>query len=133
MRQIKIYATLTFLILLTTSITAGARPLIQKIQSEACDNPSTQVDMNICAAEEFKAADTKLNQVYNRHIKGLDPSHKEALQKAQRIWISYRDLACHSFSLSAEGGSMQGMLVNMCRTRLTSERTRLLNDQFAEG
>ncbi len=133
MRQIKIYATLTFLILLTTSITAGARPLIQKIQSEACDNPSTQVDMNICAAEEFKAADTKLNQVYNRHIKGLDPFHKEALQKAQRIWISYRDLACHSFSLSAEGGSMQGMLVNMCRTRLTSERTRLLNDQFAEG
>ncbi|GJM02533.1 MAG: hypothetical protein DHS20C08_10340 [Rhodomicrobium sp.] len=95
-----------------------------------CDEPQTQTEMNICAAEEYKTADKELNEAYSKHTNGLSDAHLEALKQAQLAWIKYRDLACASFGLSAEGGSMEGMLVNMCRTRLTAERTDLLTDQF---
>lgn len=99
----------------------------------ACNEPQNQTEMNICAAEEFKAADEELNRIYNANIGNLDASHKAALKKAQRTWIRYRDEACKSYSLQAEGGSMQPMLYNMCRTRLTGERSNILRDQFTEG
>lgn len=95
-----------------------------------CGNPQTQTEMNICAAEDYKVVDAELNVVYSRSITGLDQSHQTALKKAQRAWISYRDLACHSYGLSAEGGSMQSMLVSSCLADVTRQRIKILSDQF---
>lgn len=96
----------------------------------ACNNPQTQTEMNICAHEDYKVVDAELNAIYSRSITGLSQSHQSALKKAQRAWISYRDLACHSFGLSTEGGSMQSMLVSNCLADLTRQRIKILADQF---
>lgn len=105
-------------------ITASAKP--------DCENARTQTEMNICSAAEYQAADKILNKTFNHHIKGLSKSEKQALQSAQRSWITYRDQACYSFSLTAEGGSIQPLIQSNCLNRLTNERTQLLNDQFPE-
>jgi uncharacterized protein YecT (DUF1311 family) len=95
-----------------------------------CDEPQTQAEMNKCAAEELAISDKELNETYQKYTKDLSPAHLDALKKAQNSWIKYRDEACASYGLTAEGGSMEGMLVSLCRARLTAERTDLLTEQF---
>ena len=89
--------------------------------------------MTFCAGVEFEKSDAKLNQVYSQVFSDLSTSHRNALKKAQRAWIKYRDLACHSYGLLAEGGTMQPMLVNNCLTQVTNQRIKLLNEQKIEN
>ena len=98
--------------------------------SAACEDPQTQTEMNICAHQDFETADKKLNRVYAKHLPSLTKPHQTALRKAQRAWIKYRDLACKSYGLNAEGGSMQSMLVSNCLTKITHQRIKMLEDQF---
>lgn len=95
-----------------------------------CEDPLSQLEMNHCAAKGFKATDQKLNDLYSNGISGLEKKHQAALIKAQRAWIGYRDLACLSYGLVAEGGSMQSMLVNNCLAEVTNQRIKLLKEQF---
>ncbi len=95
-----------------------------------CDDPQTQMEMTFCARQDFLAADKKLNTVYQKLSSELSVAHKSALKKAQRAWLSYRDLACHSHGLLAEGGSMQPMLVNNCLAEVTTQRTKMLSQQM---
>ncbi len=94
-----------------------------------CDEPQTQTEMNICANEDFERADAALNDVYGAAISGLSPAHRTALKEAQRAWIKYRDLACQSYGLMAEGGSMASMLVSNCLSEVTRQRIEILKDQ----
>lgn len=48
---------------------------------------------------------------------------EEALVKAQRAWIGYRDAQCLSWGFQARGGSMEPMLVSSCEADLTRKRT----------
>ena len=95
-----------------------------------CSDPQTQTEMNICAGDEFRAADKQLNTLYAKNFPSLDAKHKGALKKAQLAWITYRDLACLSYGLRAEGGTMHSMLVNNCRTAITRQRIKLLADEL---
>lgn len=94
-----------------------------------CVDPQTQIEMTHCARNDFLSADEKLNNTYQKVFSSLSTPHKSALKKAQRAWISYRDLACHSYGLAAEGGTMQAMLVNNCLAEVTNQRTKLLEQQ----
>ena len=94
-----------------------------------CSDPQTQSEMNYCAAQDLEVADTKLNEVYKRAMSAQDRKGKRAMQKAQRAWINYRDLACQSYSLMADGGSMQPMLASLCLPKLTDERSKMLEEQ----
>lgn len=47
----------------------------------------------------------------------------EALKKAQRAWIGYRDGQCELAGFEARGGSMEPMLVSGCLAELTRKRT----------
>lgn len=117
-----------FLILLITSLVITL-PAIAKAEPN-CDEPKDQAEMNFCAAEELKSSDAELNQIYGQVTKDLKADHLEALKKAQTAWIAYRDAACESYSLIAEGGSMQPMMKNLCLSRVTDERVDLLKTQF---
>jgi uncharacterized protein YecT (DUF1311 family) len=100
------------------------------VAKAGCDDPQTQTEMNICAGKEFNSSDAQLNTLYNKKIKTLNKTHKTVLKKAQRAWITYRDLACESYGLNAEGGTMQSMLVSNCLTEITRQRIKMLEDQF---
>jgi len=95
-----------------------------------CKNPMNQSEMNICSLQDYEAADAKLNAAYRGLMKKLgdDSAAQDKLKIAQRAWIAFRDSECDFEGHSAEGGSMQPMLVNGCMARLTEQRTKDLAD-----
>lgn len=94
-------------------------------QDVDCANAMTQADMNQCAAEAFQTADSALNQAFGPAMTQMRAvGGGEALRDAQRAWITFRDAACTVEGLRYAGGSMQGMVVANCRTRLTEARTQ---------
>ncbi len=98
-----------------------------------CKEPQTQADMTICAGQDLADADKALNaqyQVTRNVLKERDAGASaelkggvEALVKAQRAWLAYRDAQCASAGFQARGGSMEPMLISMCEADLTRKRT----------
>ncbi len=99
-----------------------------------CKEPQTQTDMTICAGQDLADADKALNAQYQLTRKALKerdagastPNLKggeEALLKAQRAWLGYRDAQCVSVGFQARGGSMEPMLISTCEADLTRKRT----------
>lgn len=107
-----------------------------------CTDPQTQMDMNICSSEDYKAADSALNAAYRKAMAAMKETDTylpedsrgaaDALLAAQRAWLTYRDKACASESFLVKGGSMEPMIVSECMTRITKERTAAL-DELAQG
>jgi uncharacterized protein YecT (DUF1311 family) len=97
-----------------------------------CANAATQVEMNTCAGQAYKAADAALNKGYAAamtRMKAIDADLPKAeqgaeanLRKAQRAWVGYRDAACAAEGFKAHGGSIEPMVVAGCLARLTTER-----------
>jgi uncharacterized protein YecT (DUF1311 family) len=96
---------------------AGMRPLRR-----------SQAGMNICANEDYKAADAKLNKTYIEIMKRLsdDADGRKLLQAAQRSWIAFRDAECNFSTADSQGGSIHPMLVSGCLQGLTEARTEQL-------
>jgi uncharacterized protein YecT (DUF1311 family) len=113
----------------TISMAAAPVLICATIARAECSDPQTQSEMNYCAAQDFATADRKLNEVYRKAMSSRDRKGKRALQQAQRAWITYRDLACKSYSLLADGGSMQPMLASLCLAKLSTERTQMLEEE----
>jgi uncharacterized protein YecT (DUF1311 family) len=93
-----------------------------------CNDQSTQSDLNVCADQDFKAADKALNEVYRTIVKRLsqDSESKTRLTAAQKAWIAFRDAECDFQSGNSIQGSIYPMLVSICRTGLTKKRTEEL-------
>lgn len=101
----------------------------------------TQMDLNICADQDYRAADAELNKTYRLAVAAMQATDKElgdidaayagaleALKKAQRAWIGYRDGQCELAGFEAGGGSMEPMLVSGCLAELTRKRTAELKE-----
>ncbi|MDR3430207.1 MULTISPECIES: lysozyme inhibitor LprI family protein [Silvimonas] len=95
-----------------------------------CKNASDQTSLNICAGQDYKASDKKLNASYNQLLKQTSEHGKPLLQKAQRAWLIYRDAQCEYLTSSTTPYSAQPMLHLMCLDRLTQEQTKLLDEQL---
>lgn len=106
-----------------------------------CENAMTQAEMNMCANQDYEAADKELNAVYRKamasmkatdtELAGIDTNlvgAVEALKNAQRAWIGYRDGQCELAGFEARGGSMEPMLVSGCLADLTKKRTDELKE-----
>ena len=109
-----------------------------------CDHAQYQIEMNLCAAREYEAADAALNTLWaeiSARMKALDaevdsehdkqPGHFETLLEGQRAWLKFRDAQCLSESFMARGGSMQPMLDSHCRTYMTELRIQQLRNLAA--
>ncbi|QLL62861.1 lysozyme inhibitor LprI family protein [Sinorhizobium mexicanum] len=127
----RVFASLSGLLLLSAvSAAAQEQPRVD------CQNAVTQMDMNICAGQDYDRADADLNNIYKQAVaamKAMDkelgeidaayPGAEQALKKAQRAWIGYRDGQCELAGFEARGGSMEPMLVSGCLAELTRKRT----------
>jgi uncharacterized protein YecT (DUF1311 family) len=103
-----------------------------------CSNAIAQAEMNICAEQDFEAADAELNAVWkdarkaakemdadlSDELKGAD----KALLAAQRAWIGYRDAQCELEGFQARGGTMEPQLVATCKAYTTRARTKELKE-----
>lgn len=107
-----------------------------------CASPRTQLDMNLCSARAAAAADADLNRLWPRvrerlqardrdfaSLRSADrrPGYWPTALNAQRSWLAYRDRQCTLEGYEARGGTMEPMLVAMCRERLTLARIEQLN------
>ena len=90
--------------------------------ADDCTNASTQADINTCTANEYQAADKKLNQTWQDVMKRAAPAQRDLLKKAQSAWIALRDADCAFISSATEGGSVQPMINNQCLHDKTVER-----------
>jgi len=116
----------------------SALPVLAQEPKPDCKNPITQMEMTYCEEQELDAADKILNTEYQKARKAMktwdadaEGSFKgaeDALVKAQRAWIAYRDAQCASYGFQARGGTMEPMLIYGCQAELTRKRTDELKD-----
>jgi uncharacterized protein YecT (DUF1311 family) len=128
---------LLFVVCLVASASAFAEDKID------CANAMAQMEMNMCAYQDFERADAELNAVWKQAKASADEldsqenddSRKGAaksLLAAQRGWIAYRDGACELAGWEAHGGSMEPMVVSGCLAEKTRARTKELQE-FVNG
>lgn len=92
----------------------------------------TQLEMNTEAFDNYKKADTKLNQVYSQILKEYksDIVFITNLKNAQRLWIQFRDAEMKAKYPEREDGyygSVHSMCWNIYLQELTEERIKKLN------
>lgn len=74
---------------------AGAALLMSaSALADECNNATTQLELNTCSAQQYQAADKKLNETYQAAIKRAAAPQRDLLKKAQQAWISLRDADC---------------------------------------
>ena len=106
---------------------AGAALLLSaSALADECDNATTQLELNTCRAQQYQAADKKLNQTYQSAIKRAAAPQRDLLKKAQQAWIALRDADCNFIGSGTEGGSVQPMIISQCLTEKTVEREAFL-------
>lgn len=109
-------------------VLALMQPHASEAQSAAeCTAPQTQLLMNMCAGRDYDLADAALNAAWGparSYAKQIGQG--EALLKAQRAWLAYRDAACEVQASPFEGGSIQPLVRLTCLSEVTAARTRML-------
>lgn len=95
-----------------------------------CNPAGNTAEMQQCAAEQYQAADEKLNQIYQLALSQLDGEAEQRLKEAQRSWIDFRDRTCSFEASSASGGTLEGLLYTGCLTEQTEKRTTELKGYF---
>jgi len=97
-------------------------------QSDKCQNANTTLDMVQCQAKELQERNDDLKVVLSRIEKLADQRQRDLLKRAETAWEAYRDANCTFASDLFRGGSMQGLVVAECQTRLAEERIEELEE-----
>ncbi|WP_313109311.1 lysozyme inhibitor LprI family protein [Atlantibacter sp.] len=103
--------------------------------AQDCEKAQTQLELNECAASEYKKADSELNAAYKKVFTLASKQQHGILKNAQNAWIKLRDADCDFIASGVEGGSIQPMIYSQCLTDKTRERTAYLESllQCGEG
>jgi uncharacterized protein YecT (DUF1311 family) len=94
---------ITFFFALGNSNVGNTTPKLA--QAINCDRATTTLEINECASRSVKAADRKLNQVYQQLRPKLASKQRQKLTQAQLNWIKFRDSTCQYESGELGGGT----------------------------
>lgn len=111
-----------------------------------CASANTQVEMNLCAAQQAETAVKKLNTSYEvlqlRLTKDIRQGDKvrieqakqryQKLVNAQNAWVKFRDMTCEYERSGFDGGSIAPMIYHNCMTKLSNRRTADLQEYNQE-
>ncbi len=101
-----------------------------------CQNPTTQMAMNVCAGRAAKQSDRQLNIAYKKVQQQYRQDDRDRrinkLTDAQLAWIKYRDTTCDWKASKFSGGSIAPMIYSNCIDQLTQQRTQELLDDLEE-
>ncbi|PXX41575.1 lysozyme inhibitor LprI family protein [Undibacterium pigrum] len=120
------------LILLLTL--ACASSLAQAID---CNKASNTMEINECASIEQQKVEAKLNQVYQRVLKGMEKDYasdgnfadmKKAFVNAQRAWIKFREADCDAVYQKNIGGTIRNVMHISCMQARAKTRIAELED-----
>ena len=128
-------------ILVALALTLALPVLAQQKDGPDCDEPQTQAEMSDCAYERLQEADAELNREWGSlrtRLKQAEDDYGyggwfDTVLEGQRGWLEYRDGQCTAEGYEARGGTMEGMLVAYCKTRLTLDRVRELREMGDSG
>lgn len=106
-----------------------------------CNHDGNQMEMNQCAADDYAAADKKLNATWKKLMEKFknDKTAIAKLKAAQKAWIAFRDaevdamFACDEGDVSVCWGSMYPMLFNGELQSMTETRTERLQKYIDQG
>ncbi|MGD9614786.1 MAG: lysozyme inhibitor LprI family protein [Alphaproteobacteria bacterium] len=77
-----------------------------------------------CVQAKTKAADRRLNAAYKALQARIDPSQRQPLLAAQRLWVQYRDANCEFYG--AQEGTIRQIQAAECLRAMTDDRAREL-------
>ena len=112
-------------------------------ESEQCrvcmDKAHTQAELNSCASDDSKRADSELNSVYHQLLSKAKstPGATEKVEATERAWVQFRD-AYIAAMFPAEDkqlsyGTMYPMEVDLDIASLTREQTVRIKNLINEG
>jgi uncharacterized protein YecT (DUF1311 family) len=113
---------------MSTLLTAGT---LAQPQAN-CSNPTSNIEYKFCAYQDYRAADKRLNQVYQQITASLSGEEKQRLVEAQLAWIKFRDANCNFEVYRSLGGTGYGGFLSNCLERMTKARTVELQMWYAE-
>jgi uncharacterized protein YecT (DUF1311 family) len=99
---------------------ASAQPPID------CKAASNQMELDYCAGQDFKAADAKLNSVYQQLMAKYDVANQALLRSAEEKWIAWRDAECSYETALTVGGTIHSMMETECDTEKTTAHIKEL-------
>lgn len=102
-----------------TTVSAFAKDCSEEISTNAIYQ---------CQAETLEAEDLRLNDLYKKALAKLDKEGKKKLQKAQQMWIPFRDANCEVAADEMRGGTFEKVLRIGCLASETKERADELQD-----
>lgn len=88
-----------------------------------CSKASNTMEINECASIEQQKVEVKLNQVYQRVMKGMEKDYasdgnfagmKKAFVNAQRAWIKFREADCDAVYQKHIGGTIRNVMHISC-------------------
>lgn len=126
---------LIFTLLIIVSLELSANEEIK------CNAAGNQLELNICALDDFSKADKDLNETYQSLIKkeGGNVVFISKLRLAQKAWIIFRDadvaarFACPEDNVRTCWGSAYTMSYLYRKAELTRERTKHLGEILRDG
>jgi uncharacterized protein YecT (DUF1311 family) len=127
MKSIKSPIILILALLLSSISIAGQKP-----KNDPCPKSQTQLELNQCAGNAYKAADGELNQVYRKLVAMLDARDKDQLKVVQTAWLKYRAAHCEFVGDQYKGGSIRPMIYAFCLADVTKNRTTELKGQIED-
>lgn len=128
------FSTILIPLLCFSSLPSFAQKTEQKLaQKVNCESPMTTLEMNICAGQEYKVADQKLNRVYRQLQSKLNGKQKQRLTNAQLAWIKFRDTNCNYEKGQFEGGTMASQVGTYCLAGMTEKRTKELESYLSSS
>lgn len=122
------FAFIAALFFVATSVKADNSPA-----KKDCGNlEGTMLEINYCAAKQYKLADDELNRLFKEKMAALETKEsKDRLRDAQRAWVLFRDKACSYEADQFSGGSIWPLMQNNCMERQTQKRITDLKDYLA--
>lgn len=129
---------LSLILLFVSNITYGQAP--------SCEGALSSVERERCLQKKYEYVDKELNRVYQSALKKIENKEvseefnftekvkknwKEALRKAQREWIDFKEKECGKLvAYEHWGGSGIGEFIRECRIQKTTKRTDQLKQRF---
>jgi uncharacterized protein YecT (DUF1311 family) len=115
------------------SVSGFSRP--QGAGESPCGKEGTQAEANACARRDFAKAEAEMNGVYEQlmtELAGRAGEGRRKLEKAQSLWLQYREANCESEASVYEGGSIRPAVYDGCLASVTRERAGRLRGLLAE-
>ena len=132
-KAVKRVLTGALIVVCSLSVTALSRR--HSSSEDPCGKYGTQAEANACARRDFAKAEAEMKGIYEQLVTefaGGDGDERRKLEKAQSLWLQYREAACESEASIYEGGTIRPAIYSSCLASVTRERTGRLRGFLAE-